>query len=287
MVEELPWQQLAAGDIDAMVGTISDVSFTELAYRTADRDLIRLWARAEEAGRRVVDGYRTIVDDPSSNPEAVWEVARLVTDAGYPAEALRLHRFLVDEYRKPGEVGARRLSTALVNLGRALVLQGDLIGSEAPLREAVALAEARSEPVVLRAALGNLALGLRDRGETDEALTLFAREEALCREAGDTNGLQISLGNRAQILRQRGDAAGALAVMAEQEELCRSIGDAAGVARALAAQGAVLGDQGQLDLALQRFAEHRRVARELGDLARCGRELDQRGQHVARARQAR
>ncbi len=82
------------------------------------------------------------------------------------------------------------------------MLQGDLIGSEAPLREAVTLAEARGEPLVLRAALGNLALGLRDRGETDEALALFDREEALCREAGDTNGLQISLGNRAQILRQ-------------------------------------------------------------------------------------
>jgi tetratricopeptide (TPR) repeat protein len=266
VVEELPWQQLAAGDVDAMVTTISDEAFTQLAYRTADRDLIRLWARAEEAGRRVVDGYRATVDDPSTHPAAVWEVARLVTDAGYPAEALRLNRFIVDEYRKPGEVGERRLSTALVNLGRALLLQGDLVGSEAPLREAVALAEARAEPVVLRAALGNLALGLRDRGETDEALTLFAREEALCREAGDTNGLQISLGNRAQVLRQRGDYAGALAVMGEQEELCRSIGDSAGVARALAAQGAVLGDQGQLDLALQRFAEHRRVSRELGDL---------------------
>lgn len=266
VVEELPWQQLAAGDLEAMVATISNLEFTELAYRTADRDLIRLWARAEEAGHRVVDGYRTVVDDPSSNPDAVWEVARLVTDAGYPAEASRLHRFLVDEYRKPGEIGERRLSTALVNLGRALVLQGDLIGSEAPLREAVALAEARNEPIVLRAALGNLALGLRDRGETDQALALFSREEALCREAGDTNGLQISLGNRAQILRQLGDATGALAVMAEQEEVCRSIGDAAGVARALAAQGAILGDQGQRDQALQRFAEHRRVARELGDL---------------------
>jgi tetratricopeptide (TPR) repeat protein len=266
VVEELPWQQLAAGDIDSMVATISNLAFTELAYRTADRDLIRLWARAEETGRRVVDGYRSIVDDPSSSPEAVWEVARLVTDAGYPTEALRLHRFLVDEYRKPGEIGERRLSTALVNFGRALVLQGDLIGSEAPLREAVALADARHEPVVLRAALGNLALGLRDRGVTDEALMLFAREEALCREAGDTNGLQISLGNRAQVLRQRGDAVGALAVMGEQEELCRSIGDSAGVVRALAAQAAVLGDQGHLDLALQRFAEHRRVSSELGDL---------------------
>ena len=170
VVEELPWQQLAAGDVDAMVATISDLAFTELAYRTADRDLIRLWARAEEAGKRVVDGYRPIVDDPSSNPEAVWAVARLVTDAGYPAEALRLHRFLVDEYRKPGEVGERRLSTALVNFGRALVLQGDLIGSEAPLREAVALAEARDEQTVLRAALGNLALRIarpwRDRRGT-------------------------------------------------------------------------------------------------------------------------
>jgi tetratricopeptide (TPR) repeat protein len=266
VVEELPWQQLAAGDIDAMVSTISNLEFTELAYRTVDRDLIRLWARAEEAGHRVIDGYRTIVDDPASSPDSVWEVARLVTDAGYPTEALRLHRFLVDEYRKPGEVGERRLSTALVNFGRALVLQGDLVGSEAPLREAVALAEARNEQIVLRAALGNLALGLRDRGETDEALALFSREETLCRQAGDVNGLQISLGNRAQVLRQRGDHAGALAVMGEQEELCRSIGDSAGVARALAAQGAVLGDQGQLDMALQRFGEHRRVAREMGDL---------------------
>ena len=266
VVEELPWQQLASGDIDAMVATISNLEFTELAYRTADRDLIRLWARAEESGRRVVDGYRTIVDDPSAHPDGVWEVARLVTDAGYPTEALQLHRFLVDEYREPGEVGERRLSTALVNLGRALMLQGDLIGSEPPLREAISRAEAGDEPVVLRAALGNLALGLRDRGATDEALALFSREEALCRAAGDTNGLQISLGNRAQVLRQRGDFAGALAVMSEQEELCRSIGDSAGVARALAAQGAVLGDQGQLDLALQRFAEHRRVAREFGDL---------------------
>ena len=266
VVEELPWQQLAAGDIDAMVATISNLAFTELAYRTADRDLIRLWARAEETGRLVVDGYRTIVDGPSSNPDAVWEVARLVTDAGYPTEALRLHRFLVEEYRKSGALGERRLATALVNFGRALVLQGDLVGSEAPLREAVALAEARREPMVLRAALGNLAVGLRDRGETDEALEMFSREEALCREVGDTDGLQISLGNRAQVLRQRGDTAGALAVMGEQEELCRSIGDSAGVARAFAAQAAILGDQGQLDLALQRFAEHRRMSRELGDL---------------------
>ncbi len=195
VVEELPWQQLAAGDVDAMVATISDLSFTELAYRTADRDLIRLWARAEEAGKRVVDGYRPIVDDPSSNPEAVWEVARLVTDAGYPAEALRLHRFLVDEYRKPGEVGERRLSTALVNLGRALVLQGDLIGSEAPLREAVALAEARDEQTgrAARCARQPRARIARPRRDRRSARPV-RREEALCRAAGDTNGLQITLG---------------------------------------------------------------------------------------------
>ena len=30
--------------------------------------------------------------DPAVNPEMAWEVARLVTDAGYPAEAARLHR---------------------------------------------------------------------------------------------------------------------------------------------------------------------------------------------------
>lgn len=272
VVDELPWQQHSSGDVDGLVATLSDLAFLDLAYRRSHSDVRRLWRRAEQAGRRVVDGYRAIVDDPSRNPDMAWEVARLVTDAGYPTEAARLNRFLVDHYRDRvhadtgDDVAARRLPAALVNAGAALFTQGDLAVSEPYLREGVEIARRRGDNDVLQAGLGNLALLRSDLGDAAGALVLFAEEEALCRGRSDANGLQASLGNRSQLLRQAGDLDGALALMREQEELCRSIGDSAGVARALAGQGAVLADRGNPSDALGRFTEYRRVANEHGDL---------------------
>ncbi|MCU1397635.1 MAG: hypothetical protein JWN62_744 [Acidimicrobiales bacterium] len=272
VVEELPWQQLGAGDLDGLFATLSDLPFTDAAYRQAHTDLRRLWRRLEESGRRIVDAHRATIADPGADLEATWEIARLVTDAGYPTESLLLNRALVDRYRAMlsspdgGASATRRLPAALVNAAAALMAQGHLVAAEPLLQESINLSRARNDTVVLRAALGDLALCRRDRGELDGALPLFAEEEALCRRLGDSVGLQASLGNRAQVLRQRGDYPGALAVMAEQEEICRSIGDSTGVARALTAQGAVLADTGRPTEALERFTAFRVVAEELGDL---------------------
>ena len=270
VVEELPWQQLAAGDVDGLFATLCDLRFTDAAYRQSHSDLRRLWRRVEEAGRRVVDGYADLIADPARDPEMSWEVARLVTDAGYPTESARLNRFLTEHSRRGAAAGdeaaQRRLPAALVNLGVALMGQGELAAAEPVLQEAINLSRARNDLTVLQAALGDLALARRDRGDLDGALPLFAEEEAMCRRARDTVGLQASLGNRAALLRQRGDGAGALALMTEQETLCRSVGDAAGVARALAGQGAVLGDMGDVAGAAQRYAAFRAVAEESGDL---------------------
>jgi len=274
VVDELPWQQLGADDVDGLVATLSDPAFTDAAYRRSHADLRRLWSRAEAAGRRVVDGYRSVVDDPTTDVELAWEVARLVTDAGYPTESARLNRALVEHYRSrlgaetAGErdAAARRLAAALVNLGAAFIAQGLLVEAEPPLQEAINLSRAADNTAALAAALGDLALCRRDRGDLDGALPLFAEEESICRRAGDTVGLQASLGNRAQVLRQRGRYADALALMAEQEELCRSIGDERGVSRALAAQGAVLADTGDSAGALERFTAFRIASEEAGDL---------------------
>ncbi|MCU1393424.1 MAG: hypothetical protein JWM34_1852 [Ilumatobacteraceae bacterium] len=267
VVEELPWQQLGAGDLDALFTTLSDPTFTDAAYRQSHPDLRRLWRRLDESGRQVVDGYRAVITDPGADPEVTWEVARLVTDAGHPTEAVALNRFLVDHYRQGrDDVSARRLPAALVNLGAALFGQGQLEAAEPVLQEAINLSRARNDVTVLRAGLGDLALVRRDRGDLDGSLPLFAEDEALCRRLGDTIGLQASLGNRAQVLRQRGDFAGALALMGEQEALCRSIGDSTGVARALAAQGAILADTGRPAEAVERFTAFRVVSEELGDL---------------------
>ena len=267
VVDELPWQQLGAGDVEGLVATISNLQFMDRAYRQEHAGLRQLWARAEQAGHRVVDGYRAIVDDPSVNPEMAWAVARLVTDAGYPTEAARLHRHLIDRYRRgTDETAARRLPSALVNLGAALMGQGELAAAGPPLQEAIDLSRVRNDLVVLQAAIGNLALCRRDLGDLDGALALFAEEEAICRRTGDATSLQANLGNRSQLLRQRGDYSGALGLMSEQEELCRSIGDSTGVARALAGQGAVLGDLGNPTEALERFAAYRSTCEEIGDL---------------------
>jgi tetratricopeptide (TPR) repeat protein len=266
VVEELPWQQLAAGDIGAMVATISDLRFTDLAFHLSHADLRRLWARAEDGGCRVIDGYRAVLDAPRTNPDATWQVARLVTDAGYPADAARLHRVLVELYRTTAERHGARLRASLVNLGSALWLQGDLAGAEPPLREALAAAEISGDDTVLRATLGDLGLSLRDQGRLAEADDLFRREEAMCRSVDDTDGLQKTLGNRVEVLRRAGDQSGALALAVEQEEVCRSTGDAMGVGRAQAGRAAVLSDQGRVETALPLFEAHRSVAIEQGDL---------------------
>lgn len=269
-VEELPWAQLAAGDVDGLVATISDLAYLDVAYPIAHRDLRRQWARASEAGRSVIDGYRPVLTDPAAHAEEAWAVARLVTDAGHPTEALALNRFLVDHYRaggSPGEAKApARLRASLVNLGAALWLQGQLNEAEIPLAEAVELSRAAGDEPHLQAALGNLALARRDSGELDAAVALFTEEADLCRRLGATWGLQANLGNHAGALRQLGRYDDAMALLTEQEAICRAIGEAVGLGAALVGQAAILADQGDPAAAMERFEAYRTWAVEAGDL---------------------
>jgi tetratricopeptide (TPR) repeat protein len=270
VVDELPWAQLAAGDTEALVGTLSDLAYLEEAYPHAPRDLRALWSRAANAGRSPVEAYRTVLDDPAAHPDAAWAVARLATDAGHPTEALALNRFLVDHHRAASDAGtdrgAARLRGSLLNLGAALWLQGDLAAAEAPLREAIDLARAADDDVVLRASLGNLGLVLRDRGELDAALAPLEEEADRCRAAGDAAGLQTSLGNRAGLLRQLGRFDEARTLLAEQEQLCRAVGDAQGIAASLVGQAAIAADTGDPTTALAAFEAYRAWAVEAGDL---------------------
>ncbi|WP_426571979.1 tetratricopeptide repeat protein [Aquihabitans sp. McL0605] len=270
VVEELPWAQLAAGDTDGLVRTISDLAYLDVAYPIAHADLRRQWARAEEAGRSVVDGYRPVLTDPAAHPEQAWAVARLVTDAGHPTEALALNRFLVDHYRAGGSPGEERaparLRASLVNLGAALWLQGQLDEAEVPLTEAVALSRAAGDDVLLQAALGDLGLARRDSGELEAAGAAFTEETELCRRAGNTWGLQASLGNHAGALRQLGEHDRAMVLLAEQEVLCRSVGEASGLGAALVGQAAILADRGDPAAAVERFDAYRVWAVEAGDL---------------------
>ncbi|MCU1355995.1 MAG: tetratricopeptide repeat domain containing protein [Acidimicrobiales bacterium] len=273
VVEELPWQQLDAGDLDGLVRTISDLDYLGVAYPQAPDDLRRLWARAEEHGRSVVDGYRYVVDHPDQNPAHAWEVARLVTDAGHPTEALAVNRFLVSHFRAEAagqlDLTARpnkRLRASLLNLGAALYGQGELANAGWALQEAVDLSRPAADQVVLQFALGNLGLCKRDQGDLAGALPLLDESLALARSMGDPSALQAALGNLATARRAHGDHAAALALLDEQERLCRSVGDSKGLGLALAGQAAIHGDTGNPSAALAGFEAWRATATEQGDL---------------------
>ena len=261
VVDELPWQQLAAGDLDGVARTISDLGFTDAAYRRVLPDLRRLWTRAEASGHAMADGYASLVAEPAADPGMAWQVARLLTDAGHLDAGIRLHRFLVDHARQQN----RGLSAALVNLGSAQWLQGDLDRADASLAEAVAIERVTGDSSALRAALGNLAMVRRDRGDLAGARDLFAEEERLCRDADDQPGLQASLNNQAQLARQQGDTDRALQCAEQMEAVCRGIGDRTGVARAQAARATVLSDVGRIEDALPLYRAHADVCRDLGD----------------------
>ena len=230
----------------------------------------------EAAGHRMVDGYRAVLDDPAAHDahpqsQLVWGIARLLTDAGYSVEALPLNRYLVEQARRSpagrGEPagGDARLRAALVNLGAALIGQGDLIGAEVPLLEAVERCRVSADAAMLQAALGNLAIVRRDSGRTADATAFFAEQSAICRQIGDTLALQASLGNQAQLLRMLGRHDDALAAIDEQEHACRDAADRVGVARAMAARAAVLADRGDISAAVESARAHETICRELGD----------------------
>ncbi len=292
VVDELGWQQLGAGDTAGLAHTLADLAFTEVAYVRSVGDLRRLWVHAESAGHSMTDVYRPVLDDPAASetgppPAAaegsegvtgiagrrhlVWGVARLLTDAGHPAEALVLNRFLVDQARRssagrddaPG--GDSRLRAALVNLGAALWSQGDLAGADPVLREAVERGRAAEDQALLGAAMGNLAMVCRDAGRTQEASALFAEEEALCRQRGDTADLQANLGNQAQLLVLQARFDEALARIDEQEQLCLDAGDPLGVSRARAGRASILADRGDISEALALTVAHAETCREMGD----------------------
>lgn len=282
VVDELPWQQWDSGDVDGLVLTLADDAFVELAYVDATSDLMRLWARAEGAGRSMAEAYAPVVADPAAHdPEGavgptgrsqlVWAVARLLSDAGHPAEALRLQRYLVEQSRRApaglgeGPDGTARLRAALVNLGAALWSQGELDAADPVLVDAVDLCRRAGDAVMLSSALGNLALVRREAGDLDSAEALSDEEGALCRERGDAYALQAHLGNRAQLLRQRGRFDEALEALREQESLCRDLADRAGIARALAGQASVLADRGDVASALALTTAQLEAVRDSGD----------------------
>ncbi|MEZ5177267.1 MAG: DUF4062 domain-containing protein [Acidimicrobiales bacterium] len=266
VVAELPWQLLQAGDWDALADALARPDLLAAAYR-ADLPLVRAaWTAVEASSpRRMADAYADVLADPAAHPDRAWEVARLLTDAGHPTEALALHRHLVDRARAEGD--ERRLAGALANLGAALLGGDDVDEALVAFDEGEEIARRLGDEPLLQVALGNQGAALRARADLDGALAKMAEEEAICRRLGDLVGLQSSLSNQGAVAMDLRDHATATARFDEQERVARQIGDATLVNRALANQAQVLADRGDPEAALTLLGRQERECREHGDWA--------------------
>ena len=266
VVAELPWQLQRAGAWDVLADRLARPDLLAAAYRADLPGVRAAWAAVEGASdRRMVTAYADVLTDPAGHPEVAWEVARLLTDAGHPAEALALHRHLVGSARSEGN--ERRLAAALANLGAAL-LGGDDVGDAlAAFDEQEQIARRLGDDALLQVALGNQGAALRARADHAGALAKMAEEEAICRRLGDLAGLQASLSNQGAVALDQRDYGTATARFDEQERVARQLGDATLVNRALANQAQVLADRGDPEAALVLLARQERECREHGDRA--------------------
>ncbi len=263
---ELPWQLRHAEEWDRLSSVLADPERLPTLYRTDLAEIRTGWATLERvAGRRMVDTYRFVVDDPAAHAEIAWEVARLLTDAGYGTEAMTLHRYLVEAARIAGD--EPRLFGAVGNLAAAHLERGELDAAGVALDEQEEIARRTGDERWLQMVLGNRAVLLRKRGDLVGALEIHAAEEELCRRLGDLSGLQASLGNQGAIRRDQRDFDAALKRFDEQEQVARQIGDGTLINKALVNRAQVLADRGSIAEALALMLRQETECRTHGDLA--------------------
>jgi hypothetical protein len=133
----------------------------------------------------------------------------------------------------------------------------------------------------LRASLGNQAVILMARDESDAAMSLLKEEERLCRQLGNLDSLQRCLGNQGMTFKDQGKLDEAMTLLKEQERLCRQLSNPHSLAVSLANQAFVLGfNRGQFQEALPLIEEAHRLATAHGLLALLQRMIDPIGSGI-------
>ena len=265
-IDELPWQLTELRAWQELAELLSVPEFLDAAWRAHQFEIKAYWAMIEgNSELRLASCYRPIINSPEKYPECLMTLSLLLSETGYPDEALSLTERLVMRSR-----GASNLDDLQAGLG----LRAVLLKRRGRLREALEVL-AEQERICRRAAnsaaaaanLGNQAVILQEQGLFDEALLRHREEEMICRQLQDEAGLAASLGNQAIILQALGDIGGARKLMREQERICRQIGDLSGLQKSLGNQAILLAREDKLEKALNLHQEEERLCRRLLDLA--------------------
>ncbi len=147
------------------------------------------------------------------------------------------------------------LTPALMMLGVAFFLQGELRVSQAKLTEALHLARERGDRRLTARVLERLGWVARERDDATSALALLEESAALSRRVGDDQtlaGCLVTLGEAAVVAE---DKERATPVLEEGLALYRKTGDVGGIAWALNHLGHVAQLNGEWEIATRRHQE--------------------------------
>jgi tetratricopeptide (TPR) repeat protein len=302
-LDELPWQWQEAGDWRKLADLLGQPAFFDALWDRNRSELKSYWARVEgESTLRILDIYKTIIEQPLRNPTHAKRIGTLLHTTGKPQPALWVYRALVNHYREEGDLDSLQgtlggealilqacgdlssamdlhneeecicretgningLLKALNNKGYIHYLQGDRDEAIALYKQMESLSRQLGDTVVLSGALANRAMILFAQGNLDGAMVLYSETEHYSRESGDKDSLAVTLGNEAAILRARGNVDTAMALHKEEECLYRELGNKDGLQRTLGNQSLILSDRGDADSALALLKEQEGICREIG-----------------------
>jgi tetratricopeptide (TPR) repeat protein len=190
-LDELPWQLAQAEAWQMLLECLSDPEFAHDLWDWDDFAMKVYWTQLEKQGFHVTDGYRGVLEHPELNLPLVPVVGKLLIDMGEVAEAVPLHRFMIQASADPQVV---------VSMAYVLIIRGALDEATTLLDQAAEVAGQRGDKSSLGRCLGNQAAIARSRGEHREAADLYVRAEAIFRELNDTEGLARCLRGRAGLL---------------------------------------------------------------------------------------
>ena len=289
-----------------LAGAGGDVGDPEFLAQAWDRDEFEVQAYWGEIERNtdllIPDAYQTVLDDPLRHPNVVWRLAPLLSQAGYPTQALSLYEPMIDEYRRDGgrpAVGAlarqcgsdthglggsgagaarhgrrsghlrkagrfRGHARSLHNQANVLHIQGEFDARRGDVPAARRRVAPARVRVSLALSLGNRANVLRERGDLDEALC-SPGEGTDCRETGQHIELGNALDGQAAVLVTRGQPRQALELLEKEEALLREHGNRSFLPTCLGNQGIARLELGDGAGAMRLFRQQEELCRQLGD----------------------
>jgi tetratricopeptide (TPR) repeat protein len=265
-LDELPWQLAQAREWRRLYQLLGDPIFFASAWENNPVEVKGYWLLLKEhLSFQLPEAYHQVLENPGQYHRAASHLSRLMTDIGYLKEAQSLDVFLVEHYRRAGDLG--KLAYALDRLATTNVVQGELLEAMALQQERQRLFLESQDLEGLAATLGKQAVILHLQGRLKEAMDMHKKEERLYRKLRDKPGLAVSLNNQALILKDWGKLKNAMELLKKVERFYRDLGDKSGLRKTLHNQAKVLDHLWKDEDALALLQEEERLCQELGDLA--------------------